>query len=313
MGKFDQLEKYLGKEDLYNPAEINSALDSIADDAESMNFGTGQEIDPDALANIDELLKVTGDFDLGDSNNPQEDGDISLSGQEMEAIDQPDLIEESDGSDMDLSQFSALNMDDDENAAEELAALQFKEDDAGADDFSFDAAPDSQSSGPTANISEGMDFSSLDTSPVETEEIPVGQIDPEVLDQLQNLDSAPPPISEIQTRRYTENLGQSEEVNDIESDLAAMSSQDFDIDMEEPEGSPLDMGDIDADITDGSEAGEFGDLLSQLSPTQEAEAGMDEANGPLMPEIGSEMDELSSMLAGTASTRRCDRNVARCG
>lgn len=296
MGKFDQLEKYLGKEDQFDPMDINNALDGISEDSADMGSLSDDEIDPDALANIDELLKVTGDNEPDFSLDNQEDTDISLSGSELDAIQEGDTDSflSDDSQDMDLSQFSALNMDDDDAAAQDLAALQQPDFES---DFAADSGPQEQE---TTDLAGGMDFSAMDSSPADADEpVPAASIDPEVLDQLQNLDSAPPPISEIQTRRYTEDLGASEEVSNIESDLAALASRDVEFTEHTPEGAPLELEEIDADITDGTEEGEFGDLLSQLSPHMGTEEPGDEPDsGPLMPEIGSEMDELSSMLAG---------------
>ncbi len=293
MGKFDNLEKYLGKEDQYSPSEINNALDNMADNDSVMN-SIDDDIDPDALANIDELLKITGNDEVALAPATEADADISLSGSELEAIAVPDdsPADEAEGG-FDLSDFSALNMDDDSEAAEELASLQGL--DSSADSIADALVEDTSFEMPDATGLDGlgdagMDFSEHDDS-VEPE-LQAGEIDPDVLDELQNLDTAPPLISDIATRRYSDDFSESDEIASIESDLAALSSQDEDYEMESPEGTPFQMDDM--DISDGTEAGEFGDLLSQLSPGEDLDTSGDDS---LIPEIGEEMDELSDILS----------------
>ncbi|MCX7883232.1 MAG: hypothetical protein N2314_08435 [Brevinematales bacterium] len=76
MGKFDSIEKFLGKEEHFSPQQIEAGLDTLDDIPSTLS-----EVHPEAMANVERLLQSEGAAGLGEGVSRKEEsgrGDSSL-------------------------------------------------------------------------------------------------------------------------------------------------------------------------------------------------------------------------------------------
>ncbi|NPV01691.1 MAG: tetratricopeptide repeat protein [Brevinematales bacterium] len=323
MGNYDFLLKFLGHENKFEPNNLNLELDGIENASTGMTV-TEEEISPQNWDNLDSLINAatSGKDEKKAPPAPAASPAASLD----ELSDMPFGREDtSEPAPMDdLSEYSALAMTDDGQTIDEDFAA-FGEDPfpappaekkESADVFSEEAwgAPETKApASPTPAPAPST------TSPAAPETKP-GQaavgitaevaVDPDVLEEMNNLDMVPPSLDELH-RRFQEGGGPQDLIQDIMDETAAEQDGEspYDMDNVEIEGEGAqggydfsDIGGLESTGAPNEIESEFSDLLAQAKMGDEEKGSgrpaIDIGEPPLEPEAPAKSAEPGKDLSG---------------
>lgn len=301
MGKFDDVIKFLGKEDTVPPETIEQTLNNAGGVMPAANVSS-DEVSEESLANIDALLN--SNFPNFASSDVDELSEIPVQG----ASPQPAAPVE-DATFPDLAEVPAPPAGD-----ESFPDLDEFKVDVGSEPVDFSAQDENAAQ---EESSPDEDFNIADTgasqAPTPHAAVPAEEdidLDNDTLQELSNLDSAPPPIEDIHLRASQANQDLIADM--LEEQKQGSAEEPFDVDFEVEQSAP----DFDTEAGESPQipvpaeeepvSSEMSDLLKEFTAeqpkktTEEHPSEFDIDHQQALPEEGLDtgMGDLQDLMGG---------------